>query len=335
MAILAVRRRALSFLVAFALLSGLSSLSAQPVLAASALTDLSWEVSNNQGAAAAVNYSFSYTTATAGIIKTITVTASGASLRGTPAIMLTNGVGAGTVAIAGQVITYSLTTAVNIPAGVPIFLQFSGLTNPTVGIYTTALATKTAAAATIDSGTSPAVTFAERTTAKSIVVAQSLTFTLDTTPVTLTMDPRVPGLANQSYTSNITVLTNANSGYILTVSDSETGLQSASSGNSAIPLVSANMAGTVTWPGAPTNDTGYTVTGTGVGDAGFSVNAAFAGGAMYAGHRNTREIVAQSTTATGATANTIAITHQTAIDFATQAATLTGTFTYTVTPNYN
>jgi hypothetical protein len=99
--------------------------------------------------------------------------------------------------------------------------------------------------------------------------------------------------------------------------------------------VSANVAGAVTRPGAPTKATGFTVTGTGVGDAGFSVNAAFAGGTMHAGHRNTRVIVAQSTTATGSTANTIAITHKAAIHFATRASTLTDTFSYIVTPNYN
>ncbi len=49
------------------------------------------------------------------------------------------------------------------------------------------------------------------------MVAKSLTFTLDTTAFQLTMDPSLPALADQSYTSNITILTNANSGYTLTV----------------------------------------------------------------------------------------------------------------------
>ncbi|MHB8490472.1 MAG: hypothetical protein ACYDC4_15020 [Candidatus Dormibacteria bacterium] len=39
-----------------------------------------------------------------------------------------------------------------------------------------------------------------------------------------------------------------------------------------------------------------------------AINAAFAGGTRYAGARSAALIVAQSTTATGATANTIAIT---------------------------
>jgi hypothetical protein len=77
------------------------------------------------------------------------------------------------------------------------------------------------------------------------------------------------------------------------------------------------------------------VTGTGVGDAGFSVNAAFAAGTKYAGYRNTGDVVASSTTATGATANTCAITDRTAIDYATASGIYTDTITYTATPNYS
>ena len=335
MSCLAVGRRALSFFVALALMSGLSSLSARPVLAAGALTNLTWAVSSNQAAAAAVNYSFSSTTATAGIIKTITVTISGAGLGGAPAIALNYGIGAGTVAIAGQVITYSVTAAVNIPGGMPILLELSGLTNPGAGGYTSAFASNTAAAATIDSGTTPAVTFAAGNTAKSIVVEGSLAFTLDTTPLTLTIVPTVPPLVYETYTTNITVLTNANSGYTLTVFDNPTGIHRASSSNCTVPKAAASMSGAVAWPGAPASHSGYTVTGTGAGDAGFSVNAAFAGGTRYAGARSAAVIVAQSTTATGATANTIAITDWTAIDCAEQAGTCLDTLSYTLTANFN
>ena len=155
---------------------------------------------------------------------------SGAGLAGAPAIVVAYGIGAGSVAIAGQVITYTVTAAVNVAAGIPIFIEFSGLTNPAAGSYTTAIATNTAAPAVIDSGTTPALVFAASNTAKTIVVAQSLTFTLDTTAFTLNMDPSLPALADQTYTSNITILTNANSGYTLTVSDSATGLAECSSG---------------------------------------------------------------------------------------------------------
>lgn len=319
--------------MAMMLMAGLAVVTTQSALAAG-LTNLSWAVSNNQAAATPTNYAYSFKTATTGTIKTITFTVSGAGLAGTPAIVVAYGIGAGTVARVGQVITYTVTAAVSVSAAIPIYIELSGLTNPATGSYTTAIATNTAVPAVIDNGTTPAVVFASTNTSKTIVVAKSLTFTLDTTAFQLTMDPSLPALADQSYTSNITILTNANSGYTLTVSDLATGLQSASTGNPTIPQVSTSMATAVAWPAAPANATGYTVTGTGVGDAGFAVNAAFAGGTKYAGYRNAGDVVASSTTATGATANTCAITDQTAIDYATASGTYTDTITYTATPNY-
>jgi hypothetical protein len=331
-----IKQRTLSLLVAFTLMSGLAVVTTQSALAAGALTVLNWVVSNNQAAATPTNYSYSFKTATAGgVIKTITFTVSGAGLGGAPVVVLNYGIGAGTVARVGQVITYTVTAPVGVATGDPIFIQLSGLTNPAAGSYTTAVVTNAAGPAVIDSGTTPAVTFAASNTAKTIVVAQSLTFTLDTTAFQLTMDPSLPALADQSHTSNITILTNANSGYTLTVADNATGLQSAAAGNPTIPEVSASMAAAVAWPSAPANVTGYTVTGTGVGDAGFAVNAAFAAGANYAGYRNAGDVVALSTTATGATANLLAIIDQTQIDYATASGTYTDTITYTATPNYS
>jgi hypothetical protein len=319
--------------MAFMLMAGLAVVTTQSVLAAS-LTSLSWAVSNNQAAATPTNYAYSFKTATTGTIKTVTFTVSGAGLAGAPAIVVAYGLGAGSVSRVGQVITYTVTAAVSVSAGIPIFIELSGLTNPATGSYTTAIATNTAAPAVIDTGTTPAVVFAASNTTKVIVVAKSLTFTLDTTAFQLTMDPSLPALADQSYTSNITILTNANSGYTLTVSDLATGLQSASTGSPTIPQVSATMATAVAWPAAPANVTGYTVTGTGIGDAGFAVNAAFAGGTKYAGYRNAGDVVALSTTATGGTANTCSITDRTAIDYATASGIYTDTITYTATPNY-
>ena len=85
--------------------------------------------------------------------------------------------------------------------------------------------------------------------------------TLDTTPLTLTRARLVPALVYQSYTSNIAVLTNANSGYTLTVFDNPTAFYNVSARNCTIPKVSASMSGAVAWPGAPAGQTGYTVRG--------------------------------------------------------------------------
>jgi hypothetical protein len=69
------------------------------------------------------------------------------------------------------------------------------------------------------------------------------------------MDPSVPALADQSQSVGLSVQSNANSGYTLSVS--------AGAGNRVIADVSSGKATSLTWPG-PTKF-GYTVTGTGAG----------------------------------------------------------------------
>src|SRR5437867_10761083 len=81
-----------------------------PSASAAALTNMSWSVSNNQVSATSVTYSYSFTTASAGTIKTITFAVSGAGLAGTPTISRNYGIGAGTVARSGQTITYTVTS---------------------------------------------------------------------------------------------------------------------------------------------------------------------------------------------------------------------------------
>src|SRR6476659_3906100 len=215
---------------------------------AAALTNVSWSVSNNQVSATNVTYAYSFKTATTGTIKTITFLVSGAGLAGAPAIAKNYGIGAGTVARAGQTITYTVTSAVSVSTGIPIYIEFSGLTNPgTAGSYTTTITTQTSAPATID-----------------------------TTAFELDMDPSLPALADQSQTVGLTVLTNANSGYTLTVSDNAAGLQSTATGTPTIADASTGKATSVTWPGAP--KFGYTVTGTGA-----AIDAAFTG-SKYSGY---------------------------------------------------
>jgi hypothetical protein len=294
---------------------------------AAALTNVSWSVSNNQVSATNVTYGFSFTAATTGIIKTITFVVSGAGLAGAPAIARNFGVGAGTVAIAGQTITYTVTAAVSVTAGIPIYLEFSGLTNSgTAGSYTTVITTKTAAPATIDTATSPAVTLAANNTAVTVTVAKSLTFTINNTAFELDLDPSLPALADQTSNVGLTVQTNAHSGYTLTVADSATGLQSAATGNPTIAKVSTGKATSLAWPGAP--NYGYTVTGTGA-----TIDGAFTG-TKYAGYVSTGEQIASRANATGGTADTVTIANRVAIDYTVPAVVYTDTITYTVTPNY-
>jgi len=294
---------------------------------AATLTNVNWTVTNNQVSATNVTYGFSFTTATTGTIKSITFAVSGSGLAGTPVIARNFGIGAGSVAIAGQTITYTVTTAVSVSTGVPIYVELSGLTNSSVsGSYTTVVTTRTAAPATIDSATSPAVTLAANNTAVTVAVAKSLTFTINNTAFELDLDPSLPALADQTSTVGLTVQTNAHSGYTLSVADNSTGLQSAAAGNPTIPDVSANKAASVAWPGAP--NYGYTVSSTGA-----TTDSAFSG-TKYAGYVSAGEQIASRAGSTGGTPDTITILNRVAIDYSVPAVSYSDTITYTVTPNY-
>ena len=296
---------------------------------AAALTNVNWSVTNNQVSATGVTYSYNFKTATTGTIKTITFAVSGSGLAGSPAIVKNYGIGAGSVSRSGQTITYTVTTAVSVSTGIPIYVELSGLTNSsTAGSYTTSITTQTSAPATIDGATaSNTVTLASNNTAVTVTVDKSLTFTSDTQSYTLAMDPGLPALADQTQNVVLTVLTNANSGYTLTVSDNTAGLQSSSTGNPVIADVSSGKATSVTWPGG--DRFGYTVTATGA-----TADAAFSG-SKYAGYVGTGEQIASRSNATGATADTITIANRVSIDYGAQAGDYTDTVTYTVTPNYN
>jgi hypothetical protein len=291
-------------------------------------SNMSWTTSNNQVGASGVTYSYSFTPAATGIIKSITFVVSGTGLSGTPTIARNFGIGAGAVALSGQTITYTVTTAVTVSAGVPIYLSFGGLTNSsTAASYTTTITTRTSAPLTIDSGTTPVVMLAANNTAVTVAIAQSLTFTTNTTAVELDMDPSLPALADQSATVGLTVQTNANSGYTLAVSDNAAGLQSSSTGSPVLAKVSTGKATSLAWPGA--TNWGYTVTGTGA-----SVDAAFSG-SKYAGYTSGGETIATRAGATGGTADTISISNRVAINYTASSGVYSDTLTYTVTPNYN
>ena len=296
---------------------------------AAALTNVTWSVSNNQVSATSVNYSYSFKTAATGSIKTITFAVSGAGLAGTPAIVKNFGVPSGTVARVGQTITYTVTTPVSVTAGLPLYLEFSGLTNSsTLGAYTTNITTANVTPATIDGPTtSSTVTLAATSTAVNVAVDKSLTFTLDTTSFQLAMDPSLAALADQTQVIGITVLTNANSGYTLTVNDNATGLQSSGTGSPTIARASVGKANSLAWPGA--GRFGYTVTATGA-----TADTAFAS-SKYAGYTSAGEQIASHSGPTGGTPDTITITDRVAIDYSTATGDYTDTVTYTVTPNYS
>ncbi len=319
-------RRRIALGAVAALATSFVALSPTPASAAT-LTAMSWSASNNQVSAAAVTYAYSFKTAAAGTVGKITFLVSGAGLAGTPTIVRNYGIGAGTVARSGQTITYTVTAPVAVAVGIPIYIEFGANTNtPTAGSYTTLITTQTAASATIDSGTTAAITMAANNTAVTVTVAKSLVVSVNTTAYELDLDPALPALADQTQSVVLTIQTNANSGYTLSVSDNTVGLQSASTGNPVITDVSTGKATSVAWPA--TSATGYTVTGTGA-----TIDAAFSG-SKYAGYVGTGEQIASRTGSTGGSADTITISNRVSIDYTVPAVVYTDTITYTVTPNY-
>ncbi|MGH9110056.1 MAG: hypothetical protein ACRDY3_11440, partial [Acidimicrobiales bacterium] len=176
---------------------------------AGALNPVSWSVSNNEVGTTGVTYTFAFKTATAGIIKKVTMTVP-AGTAGTPAMVANVGVGAGTIALASTTLTYTLTAAITVPAATTVELVVNGITNTsTAGTGKSTVTTEAATSVTIDSATSQTVSFATSNTVVTVSVAESTTFTNTLPAFHLYMDPSLPALATQTKTVPLTVKTNA------------------------------------------------------------------------------------------------------------------------------
>jgi hypothetical protein len=313
----------------------LGGLLIQPALAAT-LTALGWTVANNQISATGVSYSYSFTTVTAGTISHITFTPTAVGTNTTPSIVYAYGISAGTATETAGVITYTVTTPANVPATTPITIEFGNLDNPaTAGSYTTAIETFTGTSTVLDGPTNTAlVAFGATSTGVTVVVGASTAFTISETSFEMNMNPVITAQADQTNTNALTVQSNANSGYTLTVADTAAGLTSAVTGTPTFPVIAAS--GTyATCPllTATNNETGYTVTGTGGAD--FAVPSGFVSGADCTSFSSTALTIASATGPTGATANTVSVKDTVEVDYATPGGIYTDTLTFTVTPNYS
>ena len=294
---------------------------------AGTLSNVSWSVNNSQTGKTAVTYAFSFKTATAGTIKYVTMTVP-AGTAGTVAVGSVYGLGAGTVALASNTITYTVTSAVAVAANIPIYLSFTGLTNTsTAGSYTSTVTTQTSVPATIDTGTSQSVTFGNSSTTATVTVAQTLTFTNNTPAFSLAVDPT--GTANgSSQAVTLTIQTNAASGYTLAASD--TGL-SRTAPAYTIPAVSV---GPGTGVGTfPTSGWGASGVLTASGGHGAAMASGLSGG-QFVGYPGSPATFLSATGPTGATADSLVLTDQVAVDYTAPAGTYTDTITYVATPSY-
>jgi hypothetical protein len=312
--------------LAGALLSGGVVLIASSPALAGTFTKMSWTVSNSQTSMTGITYAFAFKTATSNALTSVTMTVP-TGTAGTPTVGTVYGLGAGTASLAGTTLTYSITSAVTVTVGIPIYVSFGGLTNTaTAGTYTSTITSLVGATAK-DTGTTSSITFGSSSTVATVTVGQTLSFTNSMPAFTLAVDPSQ--LANvQSQPVVLTVLTNASKGYTLSVSD--TGL-SRTSPAYTIPAVSSGPAtGVASFPSSGWGFSGVLTTG---GTDGASLAAGLAGG-NWVGFPSSGVNVLTTTSQTGATADTLTMTDQVAVDYTVPSGTYTDTITYTATPSY-
>ena len=304
---------AFALIVAVVLLGGV--MTNQKALAGS-LTNMNWATSSNMIGVTSQQYTWNFTTATTGTIKSVTFTVP-ATTAGTAANVAVYGLGAGTWSgpTAG-VITYTVTSAVSIGSGVQIYAAANGITNPTAtGSFSSVITTQTSAPATIDSGTASSVTFANNQTAVTIVIPESMTFTNDTSAFTLIP---VPSGSAATKAVTLTVQTNAKSGYSLTASNTsltngtQTLAEMTTSGAASLVLDQFAAQGTCT---------GCTI-------------AAPYNSSNYVGYGSSATAVASHGVATGTTADTVVLTNAIQVDYGAGEGSFTSTITYVVTPSY-
>jgi hypothetical protein len=136
-------------------------LAAAPPVSAASLAGPAWTASDSTVGATDVSYTYTFTTATTSTLDSVAMTVP-AGTGGTPATGTVSPspiAAGGNVSLAGGALTYTFTPAV-IDAGTAISIEITGLTNTTTaGSYTSTITTSDAGAA-VDSGTTPAVTFA-------------------------------------------------------------------------------------------------------------------------------------------------------------------------------
>lgn len=299
---------------------------AEPAFAAGTLTKVSWSVNNSQTSKTGVTYSYSFTTATSASISSVTMTVP-AGTAGTPGVGTVYGLGAGSASLAGTTLTYTVTTPKTVNAGIALYVSFTGLTNTgTAGSYASTITTFNGATA-VDSGASPSVTFGSSSTAVTVTVAQSLTFTNDTPSFALAVDPAAN--PDQSQPVTLTVKTNAASGY--TIAASDTGLSRTSPAATIGALTAGPGTGTATFT---PDHFGVSATLTMGGSDGATLAAGLAPAGNYVGYPTTAQTLLSTTGPTGTSADTLVLTNRVVIDYAAVDGTYSDTITYVATPSY-
>ena len=298
------------------------------------LANTTWSVSNNQTGATGVTYTFEFTTATAGAIKTVTATVPAGTTVGTIGVGQTYGLGAtGEATFAtGGTLTYTLGSAQTVAAGVPLYIEFTGLINTdTATAEATSTVTTNSATAAIDTATSPTVAFGAASTAVKVEIPKSLAFTNDTTSFELQLDPSLSALSDISKVVTVTVKTNAGTGYTLAAKDS--GLKS---GSNTMPIASTSVETGVATGSFLANTFGVSATKSITGGSLAAIAGATSGLGFgnFVGYTTSGETFLTATKPTGNTADILVLTNRVKIDYNTPAGTYADSITYTATPTY-
>lgn len=125
---------------------------------AASLTSATWSVSASTTGATGVSYTYSFTTATASSLSSVSMTVpSGTGGSPTVGAVSPAALAGGTASLGGTTVTYSFTAA-PVVAGQAVSIQINGLTNTsTAGGYTSAITTSDGGSP-VDTGTSGTVT---------------------------------------------------------------------------------------------------------------------------------------------------------------------------------
>ncbi len=295
---------------------------------AAALTNVSWSASKAHPSDASVRYTYSFTKATTESVSTVTFTVPAGTAGASLTVVDYYGISVGTAALAGTTVTYTVTVPASIAAGTPILISIDGFTNTaTPGTYSS---TVTAAS---DSAASNSVTFDSNTTALTVVIARTISFSNNTDTILLLMDPSLSALTDRSHaTTSLVVATNANNGY--TLAAKATALTSTTGGSIVLPTATADVNTGVASGSFPTNTWGFAVPApTSGGASGATLSRATELAAdKYVGHTTSNQTIVTQTKPTNG--DTVPVTTRAKIDYLQAALTYTSTITYTATPSY-
>ena len=294
---------------------------------AAPLTNVGWSISKPHPGDPAARYSWNFTTASAGTVKSVAFDVppgtAGSSLSVADIYGLTAG---GTASLTGNTVTYTLGSGLSVSSGVNVLVSIDGFTNTaTPGTYASTVTTQTAAPATIDTAGSNSVSINNNSTAVTVRVARSTGFSLSTGSFTMLLDPSVPALTDRTQPVSLSVMTNAANGYTL---DTRIDHQLQGSGGATMAAASSGKATGFSGVAFPVNSFGYAAGVTGVG----TVTGAGFGSGGYVGYTTAGESVVSASGPTNL--DTITLTNRARVDFLQKSDAYTGTVTYTVTPSY-